>query len=202
MPAVTAPRRVAPLAAALVATLAVGAGSTSGAAAWPEVRTRALAFSTLWRSNGEGTGKLPYTTAQKLDGAYVIGRITDAHRMSPTLISQAHLAQLDRFDWRKRFVLIVSIVRPTTGYSISIKRVSFQRVDAEIEQFCVIAQIRRPAPGQALEQRRTVSNHVVRMARRGFGYAVPAAAILRSPDGKLISKTTSFGPVRPALCKA
>jgi hypothetical protein len=56
--------------------------------------------------------------------------------------------------------------------------------------------------GEGTGKRRTVSNHVVTIARRGFGYAVPAAAILRSPDGNLISKTTSFGPVRPVLCKA
>jgi hypothetical protein len=183
----------------LLATLAVAVVAAAPASA---ALQRPVRFQTLWRSTGEGTGKLPWTTAQKLDGAYVIGRVTDAHWMSPTLMSQEHLAQLDRFDWRKRFVLIVSIVRPTTGYSVSIKRVAFQHVNAEIEQFCVIAQVRRPAPGQPVEQRRTVSNHAVRIARRGFGYAIPAAAVLRSPDGKLISTTKSFGPVRPALCKA
>lgn len=190
--------RLGAVLATSLAALVVAAAALAAASA----QTRPLTFSTLWRSNGEGTGKLPFTSAQKLDGAYVIGRVTDAHWMSPTLISEAHLTQLDRFNWRKRFVLIVSIVRPTTGYSVAIKRIGFQHVNAEIDQFCVIAAIRKPAPGQTIEQRRTVSNHVVEITRRGFGYSVPAAAILRAPDGKLISKTTSFGPVRPALCKA
>jgi hypothetical protein len=174
-------------------------GTASGAAP----RDHLVRFQTLWRTSGEGTGKLPFTTGKALTAAAVVwARNGDAANTGPTFVSASHLASLDRFPWSKRFVLVAAIVRPTTGFSIRVKRVTYQHPAAEIEQFCVILTITKPRAGQPVEHRRTVAAHVVAIARRGFGLAFSKAAILRSSDGTLLASTTEFGPVRRGACRA
>jgi hypothetical protein len=184
----------------LLVIVALGLAAAVPAAA---SRERAVHFQTLWRTSGEGTGKLPFTTGKPLTAAAVVwARNGDAANTGPTFVSGAHLAALDRFPWSKRFVVVATIVRPTTGFTIRVKRITYQRPTAEVEQFCVVAAISKPRPGQAVEQRRTVSAHVVQIARRSFGLAVPTAAILRSANGELLASTTTFGPVRLGACRA
>ena len=183
------------MAAVALAVVAAAPAATS--------RDRPVRFRTLWRTSGEGTGKLPFTTGKPLTAAAVVwARNGEAANTGPTFVSAAHVAALGRFPWRKRFVLAAAIVRPTTGFSIRVTRITYQRPTPEIEQFCVIATISRPHAGQPVEQRRTVSAHVVQIARGSFGLAVPAAAILRSSNGELLASTTTFGPVRPGACRA
>jgi hypothetical protein len=184
--------------AAVVLTLALAAAAPASAP-----RDRAVHFRTLWRTSGEGTGKLPFTTGKPLTAAAIVwSRKGEALNTGPTFVGSAHLAALDRFAWGKRFALVAAIVRPTTGFSIRVRRITDQHPTPEIEQFCVIATVSKPRSGQPVEQRRTVSAHVVQIARRSFGVAVPEAAILRSSDGELLSSTTTFGPVRPGACRA
>lgn len=167
------------------------------------VRTRAIHFTTLLRTSGEGTGKLPFTTGKPLTAAAVVwSRKGEALLTGPTFVSSAHLAALDRFAWSKRFALVAAVVRPTTGFSIRVKRIAYQHPTPEIEQFCVVATVSKPRPGQPVEERRTVSAHVVQIARRSFGLGFSSAAILRSSEGELLATTTSFGPVRPGACRA
>jgi hypothetical protein len=174
----------------------------SAAGAAPAVTARNVPFTTLWQTSGEGTGKLPFTTGKQLTAAAVVwARNGDAANLGPTFVSAAHLAALDRFPWRKRFLLAAAIVRPTTGYSIRVKRISYQHPAPGVEQFCVVATVSKPRPSQAVEQRRTVSAHVVQIARRGFGLSFSRAAILRSSDGHLLATTTEFGEVRPGACR-
>ena len=181
---------------AAISTLGVaGAGSAAPA--------RSVHFTTLWRTVGEGTGKLPFTTGQTLSAAAVVWqRMGDALNTGPTFVSGARLARLEQFPRSKRFPLLVAIVRSTTGYSITVKRITYQHPTAEIDQFCVIATVTKPRAGEPVEHRRTVSTHAVQIDRRGFGLAFSSGAILRSSDGTLLSKTTAFGPVRPTACRA
>jgi hypothetical protein len=178
----------------------VAAPNASGASS---VQARAIRFETLWRTSGEGSGKLPFTTGKPLTAAAVVwSRNGEALLTGPTFVSSVHLAALDRFPWSKRFVLVAAIVRPTTGFSIRIKRITYEHPTPEIDQFCVIATVSRPRPGKPVEQRRTVSAHVVEIARRSFGLAFSKAAILRSSTGELLASTTEFGPVRREACRA
>jgi hypothetical protein len=185
-----------------VASLAAAA-AVSGAAAAPAVKTRNVAFTTLWRTSGEGTGKLPFTTGKELKAAAVVwARNGDAANTGPTFVSAQHLAALDRFPWRTRFILVAAIVRPTTGFAIRVKRISYQHPAPEIDQFCVVVTVSKPRGGHPVEQRRTVSAQVVQIARRGFGLSFSRAAILRSTDGALLATSTEFGQVRPGACRA
>ena len=169
------------------------------------VRTRAIHFTTLLRTSGEGTGKLAFTTGKPLTAAAVVwSRRGEALLTGPTFVSSAHLAALDRFAWGASASrsLPRSSGRPTTGFSIRVKRIAYQHLTPDIEQFCVVATVSKPRPGKSVEQRRTVSTHVVQIARRSSGLGFSAAAILRSSDGELLATTTSFGPVRPGACRA
>jgi hypothetical protein len=181
--------------ASAAAAIAVASGGAS-------TKPRAIPFKTLWRTSGEGTGRLPFTTGKALTAAAVVwARNGDAAVTGTTFVSSAHLAELDRFAWAERFVLVAAIVRPTTGFSVRVKRISYQHPAADVEQFCVVASVSKPRRGQPVEQRRTVSAHVVTIARRGFGLSFSRAAILRSSNGELLATTTSFGPVRPGACR-
>ena len=186
--------------ASVAATAAVpGAGD---AAATEAVGSREVPFATLWRTTGEGSGKLPYTTGKDISAAAVVwSRLGQAELTGPTFLSNAHVAALRRFPWSKQFLLVASIVRSTTGYRITVKRIRYQHPSSDVEQFCVIAAVSKPRPGQAVEQRRTVSSQVVRISRSRFGVSFSAAAILRGADGKLLASTTTFQPVRPGLCR-
>lgn len=182
----------------LLVALAVAAAVPAAAS-----RDRLVRFTTLWRTTGEGTGKLPFTTGQTLSAAAVVWqRKGDALNTGPTFVSAGRIAGLEQFPWTRRFPLLVAIARPTTGFSVTVRRISYQHPTPEIDQFCVIASVSGPRAGQPVEHRRTVSTHAVQIDRRGFGPAFSSAAILRSSDGKLLSRTTAFGPVRPAACRA
>jgi hypothetical protein len=184
----------------LVALAAAAALVPSGAARH-QLRTRPVQFTTLWHKSAEGTGKSPYfrQTTPAIT-AYVYERIADAQYAAPIYLSKAHLDTLDRFAWSKRFLLLASVVRPTTGYSITIKRITYQHVSAQIQQFCVIAAIKKPRPNEPMERRLNASIHVVQIPRRGFGFTITHAVVLRDVSGKLLWKGYDF--VRPALCKA
>jgi hypothetical protein len=93
----------------------------------------------------------------------------DALNTGPTFVSGARLARLEQFPRSKRFPLLVAIVRSTTGYSITVKRITYQHPTAEIDQFCVIATVTKPRAGEPVEHRRTVSTHAVQIDREASG---------------------------------
>jgi hypothetical protein len=185
-------------AAALVPPATARLGSEAPAAA--AVKTRNVPFTTLWRTSGEGTAKaLSSDAGRSATATYVLPRISEVQFMAPSIISNAHLAELDRFPWSTRFIVLTAIVRPSTGYSVTIKRIKHQRVGA-VEQLCVFVAVGKPRPGQPVEARKVESLHAVHVARRGFGQSPTTTAVTLDLGGKVLSRTSDLAPVRPKLC--
>jgi hypothetical protein len=184
----------------LFAASAAAATAVSGAAAAPEVQTRNVPFKTLWRTSGEGTAKDLHSDAGRSTTAtYVLPRIGETQYMAPFIFSNAHLAQLDQFPWSTRMIVLTAIVRPSTGYAVTVKRITFQRAGA-FEQFCVFVTVKRPAPGQPVELRKVESLHAVHVARRGFGLSPTTGSVTLDLKGNVLSRTSDFMRVRPKLC--
>jgi hypothetical protein len=180
---------------------AAAATAVSGAAAAPDVQTRNVPFTTLWRTSGEGTAKDLHSDAGRSTTAtYVLPRIGETQYMAPFIISNAHLAELDRFPWSTRMIVLTAIVRPSTGYAVTVKRITFQRAGA-FEQFCVFVTVEKPAPGQPVELRKVESLHAVHVARRGFGLSPTMGSVTLDLKGNVLSRTSDFMRVRPKLCE-
>jgi hypothetical protein len=183
----------------LLASIAVvvAAPNASGASS---VRTRTIHFTTLWHTSGEGTAKeLRSDAGRSATATYVLPRIGEVQYMAPSIISTAHLAELDRFPWSTRFIILTAIVRPTTGYSVTVKRIKHQRVGV-FEQFCVFVAVKKPAPSQPVERRKVESLHAVQVPRRGLGLTPTFASVTLDLNGKVLSTTSDYMPVRPKLC--
>jgi hypothetical protein len=188
------------LAAALAVASSVSAGASRNHRAAPAVKTRNVPFTTLWRTSGEGTARDLHSDAGRSSTAtYVLPRIGEVQYMAPSIISNAHLAELDRFPWSTRFIVLTAIVRPSTGYSVTVKRIKHQRIGL-LEQFCVFVEVKKPAPGQAVEPRKVESIHAVQIARRGFGATPTLSSVTLDLKGKVLSRTSDYLRVRPKLC--
>jgi hypothetical protein len=172
----------------------------SGADAAPAVKTKNVAFKTLWHVSGEGTAKDLYSDAgRSATATYVLPRIGETQYMAPSIITNAHLAELDRFPWSAQFIVLTAIVRPSTGYSVTVRRIKHQRVGG-FEQFCVFVAVKKPARGQPVEPRKVESIHAVQISRRGFGPTPTRASVTLDLNGKVLSRTSDYLPVRPKLC--
>jgi hypothetical protein len=58
-----------------------------------------------------------------------------------------------RVEWIRLFAIDLAYAAPTTGYTVTIKRITVQPIVRGKRQFCVIAQIKKPARGGGLSQR-------------------------------------------------
>ena len=108
-------------------------------------------------------------------------------------------ARLDAIDFRRVFLVWVVLVRPTTGYSITIKRVSVER-GGPGRQLCVIAALTRPRAGQPVTRTKTDAYHYVGVKRGTLGLNVPEGVVLRAADGKLLYATAA--KTTPRRCRA
>jgi hypothetical protein len=163
-------------------------------------KTRNVPFTTLWRTSGEGTAKdLRSDAGRSATATYIVPRVGEVQFMAPSIISNAHLQELDRFPWSTRFVILTAIVRPSTGYAVTVKRIKHQRA-AAFEQFCVFVAVKKPARGEPVETRKVESLHAVQIARRGFGPTPTLSSVTLDLNGKVLSRTSDYMPVRPKLC--
>lgn len=108
-------------------------------------------------------------------------------------------ARLDAVDFRKLFLVWAVLVRPTTGHSITINRVTVVR-GGPGRQLCVIATLKKPAAGQAVTRSKTDSYHYVSVKRGALKLNVPGGVVLRAGDGKLLYATPA--KTTPKRCRA
>ena len=101
-------------------------------------------------------------------------------------------------NWNANFAISAAVAEPTTGYKLTIKRITLQHFGRGRTQFCVIASIDKPAPGAPVLQRRSWAVHVVRVSRRAFP-SPPRVAVLRRIDGKLLAEGYSTRPTSPVF---
>jgi hypothetical protein len=108
-------------------------------------------------------------------------------------------ARLDAVDFRNLFLVWTVLVRPTTGYSITIRRVTVER-GGPGRQVCVIATLKRPHAGQPVTPKKTDAYHYVGVRRGRLKLNVPEGVVLRTADGKLLYATPA--KTTPRRCRA
>lgn len=115
-------------------------------------------------------------------------------------LGQADRARIDALDFRKIFAIRLELVRPTGGYSLTIKRVTLQRVGAS-RQACVLVAIGKPRPGEAVRPTKTFLYEIVKLRRGRLGPIAADRVVFRDIQGGLVYATKS-PPARTALCRA
>lgn len=148
------PRRIAITGAVVAAAAAAAAaGAATGS-------NRTLAFTTVNR--GTVPWKLPGPSKQQW--AQVVNRVIDAP------------GQGEQVDFRKYFGVYAYVMRPTSGYSLTIRRILLQRFGG-YRQLCAIASIARPTG--AVTQEKSMSAHYVKIKRGRLGFDIPTHIVLR-----------------------
>ncbi|MFY9578746.1 MAG: hypothetical protein WAQ33_05430 [Gaiellaceae bacterium] len=124
-------------------------------------------------------------------------------------LTKAEQRALDAVNLNRFFLVEVGVQARTSGYRVTIQRITVQRISQTHRQFCVVAAIKGPRPGQAVLPRATYSVHIVKSSWKPFGNDLPTAAVLRDTHGKLLDKVVytlrsapaDLYPPRPALCR-
>jgi hypothetical protein len=171
------------LSVVLVASLAIIAGTAAAAA-------RPLPFRTVLKWTAEDPSSDPANSAY---GFVANRRVEVIGHIDPD-----KEARLDAVDFRNLFLVWAVLVRPTTGYSIAIKRVTVVR-GGPGRQLCVIATVRRPRGGQPVTPKKTDSYHYVSVRRGALKLNVPEGVVLRAADGKLLYATPA--KTTPRRCR-
>jgi hypothetical protein len=146
-------RRISIVAGSALAAVAAAAGASTGS-------NRMLAFTTVNR------GTVPWKLAAPTHRAWaqIINRVVDAP------------GQGDEVDFRKYFGVYAYVMRPTSGYTFTIRRILLQRFGT-YRQICAIAAVGRPSG--AVMQVMSMSAHYVRIMRGRLGFNVPDHIVLR-----------------------
>jgi hypothetical protein len=181
-----------------LAALVVAAGSQAAGSAQP-LRFSTVIHSTDFEVAAGPTGAFAYAAGRAIEWV----RQAPGVRTTPTTplttvpfesVSSSDQAKLDAVDYRRFFVVLVAIVRPTAGYTITIRRVS---VDPRPRQLCIVATIRRPSA--AVAPRKSNAFHAVRIARGKLGLNIPEGVVLRDQSSALQYATPH--KTRPAACR-
>jgi hypothetical protein len=121
--------------------------------------------------------------------------------------------KFDAVSWSSHFVFAAITKQRTSGYRVTIRRISLQRISRKARQLCVIASIEKPRPGEGVVTRPHFATHVVAMASARFRvdqfhWAIPTRFVVRSPAGALLavsrtggSRGNSFVSSKPKLCR-
>jgi hypothetical protein len=167
--------RIAVTGAAIAATIC--AATSAGAST---ATNRVLAFKTVLH----GTVPFNLPSAPLRDAnAEIVNNIVDAPGQSKD------------FDFRKYFAVYATLQRPTSGYSLTIRRILLQRFGG-YRQICAIAVIGKPSG--AVEQVKSMSAHYVKIKRGRLGLNVPDHIVLREQRAGVLSATAGS---RTAACR-
>jgi hypothetical protein len=171
------------LAAALLS--APSAGASSG--------TR-LPFTTVTQGSSQ-----PTVPNERLGRtiALVMPTIGHTYGLEVTL-TKAEFAKLQGIGFQTHFAIGISLAARTSGYSVTIKGITLQRISRSKRQFCIVAQVTSPKPGDAVIQRGTYAEHTVQLSSNRFRidefhWAIPTRFVLRSTAGKLLDVSKSGG---------
>jgi hypothetical protein len=161
------------------AALAVASCATTGAGA-STASNRVLAFKTVTR------GTVPW----KLSGAaqawaQIVNRVVDAPGQG----------EHDNVDFRTYFGVYAYVIRPTSGYSFTIRRILLQRFGG-YRQICAVAELVRPTG--AVTQERSMSAHYVKIKRGRLGFNVPDHIVVRQQRAGVLYATRGS---RTAACR-
>jgi hypothetical protein len=150
--------------AGLLVAAAVAAATSAGAAT---STNRALAFKTVNR--GTVPWRLPGTTRNAW--AQIVNRVVDAP------------GQGEEVDFRTYFGVYAYVMRPTSGYALTIRRILLQRFGG-YRQICAVAAVSKPTG--AVTQVKSMSAHYVKIKRGRLGLNVPDHIVLREQHGSVL----------------
>ena len=169
-------KRISTAIAVAAATLT---SMTSMSAASPAAN-RILPFTTVTR------GTVPWKLAAPSQSAWaqVVNRVIDAP------------GQGEQVDFRRYFGVYAYVMKPTSGYSLTFRRIVLQRFGG-YSQICVIATVQRPSG--AVTQERSMSAHYVKVKRGRLGFNVPDHIVLRERRAALLYATPGS---RSGACRA
>jgi hypothetical protein len=110
-------------------------------------------------------------------------------------LSKEDEAKIQNVEFQTHFAIGVVIPEPTSGYTVTIRRITVQRITKSKRQFCIVADLKKPPPGTAVEQRGFYAQHVVQLSSRRFRvdefhWAIPKAWVLRESRGALLGVST------------
>jgi hypothetical protein len=159
-------RRISTAGAVAAATAVATTALAGGAAA----SDRTLAFTTVTR------GTVPWKLAppSKSAWAQVVNRVIDAP------------GQGEQIDFRRYFGVYAYVMKPTSGYSLTFRRIVLQRFGG-YSQICVVATVQRPSG--AITQERSMSAHYVKIRRGRLGFNVPDHIVLRERRAAVLYAT-------------
>jgi hypothetical protein len=162
------------LAAAMVAAAADAGAATAS--------SRVLAFKTVL--HGTVPFNLPSTPLRDAN-AEIVNRVVEAPGQGSGRT----------FDFRTYFAVYATLQRPTSGYSLTIRRILLQRFGT-YRQICAIAVIGKPSG--AVEQVKSMSAHYVKIKRGRLGLNVPDHIVLREQRAGVLFATPGS---RTAACR-
>jgi hypothetical protein len=122
--------------------------------------------------------------------------------------------KFDAVNWNTHFVFAAVLKQRTSGFRITIKRITLQRVSRTMRQLCVIASVEKPRPGEGVVVRPTFSEDAVALSSARFRidqfhWAIPTRFVLRDESRRLLTVSRAGGSFndyyatgRPKLCGA
>ncbi|MFY9578747.1 MAG: hypothetical protein WAQ33_05435 [Gaiellaceae bacterium] len=118
------------------------------------------------------------------------------------MLNTTERSKVEAVKLASHFLIGVTIVRRSSGYGVTIKRVTLQQAPRAKRQFCIVAKIDRPGPGEAVTIEPFVAQHVVTLSSRRFRidqfhWAIPQAFVLRNTKDMLLAASKDgSGPDR------
>jgi hypothetical protein len=184
--------------------LAGGAGATRGVQ---------LRFTTVTHGNSQPT--IPGEVFGRVYWNAVADSVLNAELSFENALSKEEEATLQNVEFQTHFVIGVVIPEPTSGWTVTIRRVTVQRVTKSKRQFCIVADLKRPPPGTAVQPKAFYAEHVVQLSSSRFRidqfhWAIPKRWVLRESRGKLLG-TSMVGSATahdlhrsgtPSICRA
>jgi hypothetical protein len=158
-----------------------------------------LRFTTVVRDSKPVGSDEPYWDVMKV-GEIRAWIVPDAAAMTSWYYAfpTADQRSFDAVDWNTHFVFAATTKQRTSGFRLTIKRVSLQRVSRTVRQLCVIASLEKPRRGEPVVGRPYFSSHAVAMKSARFRidefhWAIPTRFVLRSPTGALLTESRAGG---------
>jgi hypothetical protein len=198
---------VVPVMVSALGALLVLAGSASA------TRGAQLRFTTV--THGASQPTLPGEVFGRVYWNAVADTALIAVASFENALSKDEEATLQNVEFQSHFVIGVIVPERTSGYTVTIRRITLQRISRSKRQFCIVADLKRPQPGTAVEPKGFYAEHVVQLSSRRFRldqfhWAVPKTRVLRESRGTLLG-TSIVGTAaahdlhrsgKPALCRA
>jgi hypothetical protein len=130
-------------------------------------------------------------------GAYYGTVWTDAaaDEVFKTELTSDQEARLIKVDFNTHFVISAELRSRTSGWSLTVKRITLQRVTRSRREFCVYVSVGKPKQGEAILQRPHFNVDLVSLSSKRFQvdqfhWNIPKALVLLTTKGMVLYRST------------